>query len=430
MALARRLNFHHWLARVVPRLFFLLVVVAAFNLAGREAGLPASWSSAIFLFGLAGVLGWTWFQARRHFCDWRQALVRLETVLGLHNQLSSAQEGMARWPTPPETIEDGYRLNSRQVMLPLLAGGLFFAAAHLVPVGRTSSAAHAQPISEPPEITQVQSWIKALKAQDLIQPDKLQEMQAALDKLRERPPQDWYTQDNLEAASSLRELAAQSMNSLAENLAKADEAVQSMQDKAPGPGGADALQPMQDQLRAAGQELASGNLPLNQELVAQLKNAAAASDMKMTASQLAALHERLRKGELAARTAAKSSGSFSEEMQEAMAEAAMNGGGLARRKVAVGGGLGGGTDTAPLELQQRDQTSPEGKLTPVKNDDMTRASLGQTMKITAGAQTVDTSAASGLQQAGPAQVGGDGGEAVWRSTYDPREADTLDQFFK
>jgi hypothetical protein len=38
MALARRLNFHHWLARVVPWLFFLLVVVAAFNLAGREAG--------------------------------------------------------------------------------------------------------------------------------------------------------------------------------------------------------------------------------------------------------------------------------------------------------------------------------------------------------------------------------------------------------
>jgi hypothetical protein len=427
--LARRLNFHHWLARIVPLLFVLLIVVAVFDLAGREASLPASWSAALFLLGLAVVFGWTWFQARSHFCDWRRALVRLETILGLHNQLSSAQDGAVRWPAPPQKIEDGYNLNWRQILLPLFVGGIFLACAHLVPLGRLKSAGHAQPISEPPEIAQVQSWINALKAQALIQPDKLQEMQAALDKLRERPAQDWYTQGNLEAASSLKELAEQSMNSLARDLDKADQSVQSLQEKAASPGDSGALQPMQDQLRAAEQNLASGNLPLNQELVAQMKNAETASDKTLTASQLAALHERLKNGELAAQTASKAGGSFSDEMQKAMA-AAKDGGEEARHKVAAAGGLGGGKDSAPLQLEQRDKTSPDGKLTPVKNDDMSRASLGQTIKISASAHAIDTADYQGAQQAGSAQIGGNGGEAVWRSTYDPQEAETLDRFFK
>ncbi len=66
----------------------------------------------------------------------------------------------------------------------------------------------------------------------------------------------------------------------------------------------------------------------------------------------------------------------------------------------------------------------------VNNDDLSHVSLGDTVKVTAGAQSVDPSSYQGLQQAGAAQVQGAGGEAVWRSTYDPQEADTLSRFFK
>lgn len=427
--LSRRLNFHHWLARVVPHLFVLLAAVGVLNLAGREAGWPARWIVTVFLIGLASVLAWSWTQARSHFCDWHQGMRRLETVLNLHNRLSAAQEGVGQWPAPAAEVDGGYTPNWKQILIPVLAGVAFLAASRLVPVGHSGSAASAQPISEPPEMAQVQSWIDALKAQQLIQPDKLQEMQAALDKLRERSAQDWYTQGNLEAASSLKEVMEQSMNSLSHDLDGADQAVQSLQQQGPAAAGADALRPVQDQLRAAGQNLAAGSLPLNHELVSQLKDAA--SDKPLTARQLAELHERLRKGALAAGTAAKAGGSFSKEMQDAMAAAAaMGAGGLSHRQVAATGGLGGGTATAPLELQQRDKTTPDGKLTAVRNDDMSRASLGQTVKISASAHQVDPAAYTGLEQAGAAQSGGNGGEAVWRSTYDPQEADTLDRFFK
>ena len=98
--LALRLNFHHWLTRIVPKLFFLFVFIALFDLFRRETALPAYWIEGCFFAGLGVVSVWAWLGARNHFCTGEQALVRLETILGLHNQLSSAQDGMLPWPKP------------------------------------------------------------------------------------------------------------------------------------------------------------------------------------------------------------------------------------------------------------------------------------------------------------------------------------------
>ena len=93
------------------------------------------------------------------------------------------------------------------------------------------------------------------------------------------------------------------------------------------------------------------------------------------------------------------------------------------------GGLGGGTASAPLVLEGRDKETPQGALTGVNNDDMSRTSLGETIKITASTPKVDPNALEGPGSAGAAHVSGTGGEAVWRSTYDPQEADVLSRFF-
>jgi hypothetical protein len=220
------------------------------------------------------------------------------------------------------------------------------------------------------------------------------------------------------------------MNSLGQDLDKADHAVQAMREKMENSSDSSSLQPMQDELRKAGENLASGNLPLKRELVDQLRGGETATDKPLSARQLKALHERLKKGELAAQTAPKSNGGLSEEMQQAMASAAM-GQGEERRKLAPGpGGLGGGKESAPLELQPREKITTAGALTPVNNDDMSRAALGETLKVSASEHAVDPAVYRGTQNAGAAQVQGNGGEAVWRSTYDPQEADALARFFK
>jgi hypothetical protein len=428
--LAAKLNFHHWLSRLVPKFFFLMIALALAEILRRQMGGASRFGEAFFLLGTAIVLGWAWLEARRHFCTGNQALVRLETVLGLHNRLSCADAGVVPWPRATSgPISDGYRPNWKQIVVPLFAGVLFLYAAHLVPVHQARADASSGTISQPPDFAQIQSWINSLKAADVIEPAKLQEMQAALDKLRQHSPQDWYMQSSLEAADSLKELMEQSMNSMASGLDKADQAVEALQDQQGNSNSAASLRAIQDKLSEAGNNLASGTFSLQKELVDQMKDGAS-TDKALTAAQLAALHQRLAQGKMACQTASKANGGFGEEMQDAM-EGAMSRASLGqRRSVPVGGGLGGGTDTAPLVLQARDKTTPEGAMTAVNNDDMSRASLGDTIKVTASKPTVDPAAYQGPGPAGAAHESGNGGEAVWRSTYDPQEADVLSRFFQ
>jgi hypothetical protein len=429
--LAAKLNFHHWLSRVMPRLFFLLIAGALAELLRREMNAPSRFVSAFLLMGAAVACGWAWLEARRHFCTPGQALIRLETVLGLHNRLSCAEAGIVTWPRAlQERVGDGYNPNWRQILVPGLAGIVFLYAAHLIPVHVLKAGAAAGAISEPPDFAQVQNWLNALKAADLIEPDKLQDMQAALDKLRQKSPQDWYTQSSLEAGDSLKELMEQSMNSLEQGLDQADQSVQAMQSGQQDPAGAGSLQAMQEKLSAAADNLASGNLPLKRELVDSMKGSGS-SDKTLSASQMADLEKRLAQGKLAAQTASKMNGGFGQEMDDAIGEAMGRGLGHGHRRVEHGapGGLGGGTASAPLVLEGRDKETPQGALAGVNNDDMSRTALGETIKITASTPKVDPNALEGPGPAGSAHVSGTGGEAVWRSTYDPQEADVLSRFF-
>ena len=440
--LAWKLNLHHWLAKFIPKLFIVLIFQTVFELLRREMGGPARWSTALLLFGIALAAGMAYLRARKHFCTSSQGLLRLETVLKLHNRLSAAEAGVVPWPAPPEEIDDGYVGNARMAW-PVLAGVACLLAAHLVPVNHLKIGFNTDPISEPPEFAQVQSWINALKEENIIEPEKLAEMQTALDKLRDQPAQDWYKQSDLEAANSLKELMAHSMNSLSKDLDAASQAVHSMQQKAEdGPESANgqrSLQPMQDDLRKAMENLASGTLPLNKEMLGQLSGAEIAGEKTLNAEQLKDLNDRLKKGALAAKTAAKSNGGMSDEMLAAMEEAGYGeAGGKGTRKGKGGrhvsmpgaGGEGGGEETAPLELQARDKNTGAGPLTAVKNDDMSRSAVGESLKVSSSEHDVNPADYKGTQSAGAAQAQGNGGEAVWRSTYDPQEADTLQRFFK
>jgi Skp family chaperone for outer membrane proteins len=429
-ALAAKLNFHHFLSRVVPKLFFLLAAAALFELFRRQMNGPARLTGAMLLLGAAVAGAWAWLEGRRHFCTENQALVRLETVLGLHNRLSCAESNVVPWPRASrERIDDGYHPNWKLIVVPVLAGLLFFYAAHRIPIHKIVAAATAGAIAEPPDFAQVQSWLNALKAADVIEPDKLADMQSALDRLRQRSPQDWYTQSSLEAADSLKELMEQSMNSLEQGLDQADQSAEAMKSGEENAASASSLRAAEEKLSEAGDNLASGNLPLKRELVDQMKDGAS-TDKPLSAAQLAALQKRLAQGKLAAQTAAKMNGGFGDEMNDAIGSA-MSGGLAHRRMVRPGpGGLGGGTESAPLVLQQRDRETPQGALTGVTNDDLSRTSLGDTIKITASTPKVDPAAYQGNAAAGAAHVAGNGGEAVWRSTYDPQEADVLSRFFK
>jgi hypothetical protein len=430
--LAARLNLHHTLSRLVPKLFFLLILTALCELLRRQMGSHVQWSAGVLAIGLAVVMGWAWLEARRKFCSRAQALVRLETIHRLHNRLSAAADGVVAWPAPLANVNDGYEPNWRHILVPAMAGLLFLMAAHLVPVRKFAAWPGSGTISEPPDFAQVQNWINALKVDDLIEPEKLQDMQSALGKLRQRSPQDWYSQSNLEAADSLKELAEQSMNSLADDLNKADAAADAMRKNEEANGDSQALKDLANKLGQSADSLSTANLPLNHKLTDAMKQAGANafSDKALSASQLKKLQAQLKQAKATCAACTGNGNPYGKDMQNAIGEA-MKHGLAARMEGEPGsGGPGGGGPPAPLVLQERNKESPDGKLTGLSNDDMSHISLGETIKITTGTPTADPASYRGLQAAGAATVTGTGGEAVWRSTYDPQEADTLTRFFK
>ncbi|HRJ10065.1 MAG TPA: hypothetical protein PLP58_15910, partial [Prosthecobacter sp.] len=102
-------NLGWWLARLAPLLALAGLAGFALILSLRALADGAGWSG--FLPWMTGTLmlaaGLAWLLARRDFICETQALVRLESELGLHNALTAAAAGRGPWPQPPERCDDG-----------------------------------------------------------------------------------------------------------------------------------------------------------------------------------------------------------------------------------------------------------------------------------------------------------------------------------
>ena len=170
--LAMRLNFHHWLARLIPKLFGVLVLTALFELFRREIGCRDGGAGPCYC--LARV------SSRAGPCSKREGIFAARIKLwrgwrrcsgcttGLARRATGSSHGRSRrsrWTTA--TLRIGTRSRCR-----LWREACFWWSAHLVPVSRLKLGADSAPISEPPELAQVQNWINALKADDLIEPEK------------------------------------------------------------------------------------------------------------------------------------------------------------------------------------------------------------------------------------------------------------------
>ena len=463
---ATRLNVHHGLSSLVPKLSVALIVLGVLNLALREVGVEGQIVLLIGAVCLLGVSLWSIGDARHRFRTGEQALitglVRLETILQLNNGLSASHSGGLPWPkyTFKEPAEQalaesgGYQLNWKEFLLKPCAALIFFLMAGIVPVHPVHPFNGVLATQLPPDLVQVQTWLDKLKQENLIEPEKLKEAEDQLDQFKNRSPQEWYTQENLEAADALKESTAQSLVALENGLDKADQALQDGLDKTSPTGGMDGLNKdqkhaLQDEMKKAGEALSSGTLPAKQEVVKQLTGAEDADEASMTHDQMQKLQKRIADAKKAAAGAGKNHGEpgdgksdadskLSKEMQDAMKE------GEHPREKGSGrgpghdgdsdqghgtGGVGGGTQSAPLELEQREQFA-DGTQQKIKSNDPFNAMPGELVNVSAEAPKVDPTQSSPNGTGGSAQIQGNGREAVWRSDYDPDEAAVLRTYFK
>ena len=384
----------------------------------RHGGVPASaWTCyglGLFLLSLAA--GW---RTRRHFFTVADARVSLERHLSLHNRLTAAAAGIGEFPEV-QPVTAPYRFRWTRLTWPLAGSAAFVLAATLVPLAATSLV--GKPTEPPVAWTQTTSWVEALQKNEVVQDASLEDLRERLDQLRQQPTQDWYSHSSLEAGDNLRDQTAQSLAGLQRDLETALGAVGAMEhftENTP----TTEQKLAQENLGNALKNLELGTLPLNRDLLNQLKEADLSHLKSLTSAQVAELKRRLQTGVQTVK-ASLSPGTGKDGDKAVLLAAAT----LAQR--GGPGGPGGGKASAPLELQDHPTDLKTTTTAPLPNQGLDNALPGDLTGVQKGDHTVDQSQYAGPAAGGAIRSTGQGGEAVWRNDLTPSEREVLKRFFK
>lgn len=360
--------------------------------------------------GTAAVV--SWFVARRKFLSRKQALAQLDAIGGLHNRLTAAEAGIGDWPEP-RSLRDATRWRWSRLLAPVALSVVLVSAATWMPVMQVQ--ATKRPVEQPLAWSQLDTWMQALEESKLVEQAALETLRQQLDELRQQPSDQWYNQSSLEAGDTLRDRTEQALRGLLEQLEKTDHALGAAgaanEKTAPAQ-----LQALNQSLQAAAQAMEMGNLPLNKELVEKLRNFDAAKAKQLSASQLNEMREKVQAG-------AK------------VAEQCVRPGANLQQGVGADdegdGGPGGGGGPAPLGLRQ-DPTNLRSKETAtISNEDTSQALPGDLVGVQqTGEHKIDKVDAVPQISGGAIASVGEGGDAVRRESFTPRERQVLQRFFK
>jgi hypothetical protein len=412
---AFRFNVGWWAQMFLPWMPASGIVASIGILALRSwdrTPLPATAAAAGVLFVGLGV---SFFLARKKFLNGTEALTRLDADLSLKNRLTSAAAGVGEWPTPRANATLSLQWKWPALLWPPATAFLLAAAAQLIPLP-DAAARSTRAAAEPPAWTTTQEKIDALRKDEIVQREAIEELQKSVDALRKQPNDQWFRHESLEAGDQLQSQLNQSLGDLQKNLEtalgalEASRQIEESQLSALG-------QPLDDALDQALQGMELGKLPLDEKMLSQLKNLDPSKIRQLSTEEWKSLCERMKAG------ISTCSGGFCPGDKEGDALIALI---LSQR----GGGDGSGPGTAPLALKPDETHLGTSNLETVKNDDLSHAAVGDLMGLSTGKHKVDENTWSGPQTGGTMSSIGSGGEAVWQQAATPEEQQALKRFFK
>lgn len=430
-SLARWVNLGWWLDRFNSLVVVSLVVFALVILAGRTYGgsfltLPLVTASLGGLLLLLALLAWV--LSRQRYIGMEEGLVRLDYRLHLHNRLSSAYDRVGPWP---ESVDDrsaaGFRWLYGRALLPALLALALVAAAWYVPVKKASAGELAAPV-EPGAWEQMEDWLATLEEENLIEESAIEELESRIEELRDQPEDEWFSHSSLEATDTLADSLGKQLRDLASEMAALDRnisALKSFSTQMSESARAEKLKEFQDALDA----LEGNGLEVNEALMEQLKEMDPSSLGQETLSglsseQLKSLQEQLQKGS-GALGSLEGLPSMSDDpsLQQGM------GMGQTPGMTPGQGGVERGRGDAPLFFGDQEDNLGTNKIENVKNEDLTRATIGEVLGLGETEREIDETA-TGPQAGGGVRSTGQGGDAVSRETLRPDEQAVLKRYFK
>ena len=434
---ALKLNGGWWVQAFAPLLVVVGVIAFAviFWLRSKHVVLDYAWVAGAVAGGgvVAAVAAWVW--ARRSFVAPSAALVALESRLGLHNALTTAEAGRALWPASDCFPDDGFRWSWRWLGAPVAAAVACLAAALFLPVPQDAGA--ALPMTPPLAWEQMDSWLEKLEAEKVIDQAQLEELKQKLEELRAQPERDWFGHQSLEATDSLEQSLERSVDQLGRQLDRAERSL-------------NALENYSDQLTAASKDtlaadfdaalegLRSNELKLDPELMKKLSAIDPKNLKSVSAEQLKELREALEKRKGACKNCQGGAGQNGKlgflgdgegEDDEQMAALMKL---IAEQDGAEGanpgnGGVTRGPGAAPLVLGDEESKLGTKNQEAVENPDLSRATPGDLIGLGEQKHDVDQTQI-GPREAGDASTG-QGGEQVWKESLTPDERAVLKRYF-
>ena len=413
---ALRYNLGCVLGNFLPIGLGVSAVFACALLILREHGAVGAGVWTTYALGLFACLLFTWWRARRGFFTLPDALARLDWHLGLHNRLSAAAAGVGEFPAA-RPVADGYAFRWQRIVPPVAAAVALVGTAACLPLSKRPPV--FVPAVPPAAWTQAARWIDSLQKSGLLQEPALVEARARLEGLQRQPARDWYSQSSLEAGDSLRDQTAQSIDALQRDLRSTLGDLNAMQ-RFTDQTAASEIKGTSENLANALKGLELGNLPLNQELLDQLKQADLADLKTLTPEQVDELKRRLKDGAQVCQACLHPGDPIGDPKDPVL---------LAGQAMHDGQIEPGGT-TQPLTLREKPTDLGSSATEAVSNPDLSHALPGETLGVGKGEHTVDPTKYAGPAAGGAIASPGTGGETVWRDDLTPGEREVLKSFFK
>jgi hypothetical protein len=402
--LRRRVNLGWWYQEISLPLIALAALTCLTVLGFRYFEVPLLVVHGAIL-GLAviavGVFSWQRMVGRR--LTHKDALVRLEADLGLHNALTSAAAGRGAWPDSA-IMRPVVKWRFRQLSYPLIAALAFFSLGFLIPVVPASEAAVE---NQPYTWTRLEEEVARLVEEEVIDEDYAEEIKKRLEDLRKQKAEDWFSASSLEATDSL----SQAHNREADRLERALLRVEKSLKKATDPQASrEQREQARQQMQEALEGMRNGQMKPNEELLKKL--AAAAKNggeglLGVPNPDLEKLRERLR----------EMAGKFQKGRRR---EADPNGLGQGEPNRGPGTSSNLFGETSPdLPLEKFERLDSEKDEEPDPGDLLTLEEIEH---------EVDQSPKNPITS-GTAENEGLGGDRVWKDSLDPDEQKSLKSFF-
>ena len=416
-----------WAESLLPWFIGANLVLCCVVLYARGTPFPLEWVFQLWLAALClmGIVLWLFAWRRRPAVS--DALLRMETALKLDNRLTTAYQGLTAWPLPQRRLPAFYHLHWPRQLSALAASLVFLLVCVLLPAREQIQNPLSEKPSPPLALAEVESWVEQLKEEEaLVEEQALDQLGQAVEDLKSRPGDEWYTAGALEAAENLNEHTRNALASLAREL-QATSAILGGAPDLPSDLTENELQRVEQVFRESVAALESNALPLSSGLLEQLKQVDFDHLGAISPEQLEAMKNRT---EQWSQACSQMGGMTDEERHQLQAyyDSLCSGG---ERQCKVGpGGIQRGRGDAEMSYSRYRSKEGTAVERAVSNEDLRNAAIGDRIHTTLAEQAEQAATFGGPVSGGTVQTRGSGGDAVWIDRLTPAERMVLRKHFK